>query len=323
MSITVSIERPERIVGIDAAGEAKRAVSVGRNLRYQPKGWYDFDWSNFFIADLPDGFPDLPAAIAWLRSQGAVKFLVTGRGEMVPTDNPEMDCTDFAHPAWWRGSESGVARIVQKLQWILDGNEIGDGKTAHPPLNKLIGDIVAIRKAVGLLRDFNGHEDMDNAEVIEAAAKEIVSLREAFRMVGSTALNSTKEAKDLRSELAQAKAETSTERKLRIEDQDAMARFNQAEIDRFAASESDLPAALHDGGKDCPCPLCVHWRKCDTAIAARDTDALIGLVREMNDDAADMGEDLDRLSAIMDGSWHNAVPILERALARAKAVKHD
>jgi hypothetical protein len=36
-------------------------------------------------------------------------------------DDPEMDCTDFAHPAWWRGYDYAAADAVREVNEILDG----------------------------------------------------------------------------------------------------------------------------------------------------------------------------------------------------------
>ena len=42
-------------------------------------------------------------------------------------DDPEADCTDFAHPAWWRGEKYGVREAVRKVNEILDGKDDGKG----------------------------------------------------------------------------------------------------------------------------------------------------------------------------------------------------
>lgn len=31
----------------------------------------------------------------------------------VATDDPELDCTDFCHPAWWRGQDSLESRFIK------------------------------------------------------------------------------------------------------------------------------------------------------------------------------------------------------------------
>ena len=32
-------------------------------------------------------------------------------------DDPEMDCTDFAHPAWWRGWDIDTSDIPEVKDW--------------------------------------------------------------------------------------------------------------------------------------------------------------------------------------------------------------
>lgn len=35
-------------------------------------------------------------------------------------DNPDYDATDFSHPAWWRGNDQGVWRVIDIVNKILD-----------------------------------------------------------------------------------------------------------------------------------------------------------------------------------------------------------
>lgn len=39
-------------------------------------------------------------------------------------DHPEFDCTDAAHPAWWRGQDHAVWVMCQLVTDLLDGKEI-------------------------------------------------------------------------------------------------------------------------------------------------------------------------------------------------------
>lgn len=39
-------------------------------------------------------------------------------------DNDELDGTDAAHPAWWRGNDAGVAQVCAKINAILDGADV-------------------------------------------------------------------------------------------------------------------------------------------------------------------------------------------------------
>ena len=47
-------------------------------------------------------------------------------------DDPEMDATDFAHPAWWRGNDQGVIVLCGMINKILDGNDAGRGTSREP-----------------------------------------------------------------------------------------------------------------------------------------------------------------------------------------------
>jgi hypothetical protein len=44
-------------------------------------------------------------------------------------DNPEHDGTDLAHPAWWRGCDSGADSTVVIIHQMLDDIEAGKEKT--------------------------------------------------------------------------------------------------------------------------------------------------------------------------------------------------
>ena len=43
-------------------------------------------------------------------------------------DNPEHDGTDLAHPAWWRGCDSGADSTVVVIHQMLDDIEAGKEK---------------------------------------------------------------------------------------------------------------------------------------------------------------------------------------------------
>ena len=46
-------------------------------------------------------------------------------------DEADFDCTDAAHPAWWRGHDHGAESICREAKRILDGGEI-HGSCAEP-----------------------------------------------------------------------------------------------------------------------------------------------------------------------------------------------
>lgn len=46
------------------------------------------------------------------------------RVRICPSDDPETDCTDFAHPAWWRGNDHAYAMMCKELAELLDGKPL-------------------------------------------------------------------------------------------------------------------------------------------------------------------------------------------------------
>ena len=61
-------------------------------------------------------------------------------------DDPEMDATDFAHPAWWRGNDQGVIVLCGMINKILDGNDAGHG-TSHEPWESTRRRLVALTRS--------------------------------------------------------------------------------------------------------------------------------------------------------------------------------
>lgn len=47
-------------------------------------------------------------------------------------DDPELDCTDAAHPAWWRGHDHTAKVFCQLVNEILDGNDVSHGISGEP-----------------------------------------------------------------------------------------------------------------------------------------------------------------------------------------------
>lgn len=47
-------------------------------------------------------------------------------------DDPMADCTDFAHPAWWRGQEHAHLQFVTMVNRILDGEPASGGLSTMP-----------------------------------------------------------------------------------------------------------------------------------------------------------------------------------------------
>jgi len=57
-------------------------------------------------------------------------------GPLVYPDNPELDATDWAHPAWWRGNDRGVEATCEMLHAIIDG-KYPQGTVGYEPLERL------------------------------------------------------------------------------------------------------------------------------------------------------------------------------------------
>ena len=47
-------------------------------------------------------------------------------------DDPEMDGTDAAHPAWWRGVDYAHLQLVNGVNKILDGEAVNAGVASQP-----------------------------------------------------------------------------------------------------------------------------------------------------------------------------------------------
>lgn len=50
----------------------------------------------------------------------------------VIADDPNLDGTDFAHPAFWRGHDHAVGVMCNKITAILDGKDAGAGVCGEP-----------------------------------------------------------------------------------------------------------------------------------------------------------------------------------------------
>lgn len=68
-------------------------------------------------------------------------------------DDPEWDCTDAAHPAWWRGQEYGAHSVVRAMNECL-GRPHNPGVMSEP-LESFKRRILALRDEVDRLRAEN------------------------------------------------------------------------------------------------------------------------------------------------------------------------
>ncbi len=97
-------------------------------------------------------------------------------GRMIP-DDPGMDCTDGAHPAWWRGEEYGANAIIREVGEILDGAYDASGVASEPwegLRRRLLALVDAHSRGIreGLERDGEGGEA--RVQRLEEALREAV-----------------------------------------------------------------------------------------------------------------------------------------------------
>lgn len=85
---------------------------------------------------------------------GVAEIQTKGKNDGSPIplrDDPELDCTDFAHPAWWRGHDHTAAVFCAKVTEILNGKDEGKGFN-HEPWHAVRQRLIALVKR-GLPRD--------------------------------------------------------------------------------------------------------------------------------------------------------------------------
>lgn len=75
------------------------------------------------------------AAYAELKRQGQINI----------PDNPDLDATDGAHPAWWRGEEYGARSVVREMLKVLTEPR-HNGKFSSSEMNELREKIWALRE---------------------------------------------------------------------------------------------------------------------------------------------------------------------------------
>ena len=65
-------------------------------------------------------------AVAYTAINAALALTPASAGalEEARKDNKELDGTDAAHPAWWRGNDAGVSQVCEKINAILDGADV-------------------------------------------------------------------------------------------------------------------------------------------------------------------------------------------------------
>ena len=84
-------------------------------------------------------------------------------------DNPAIDGTDYAHPAWWRGNDAGVVAICRMVNDILDGKDDGAG-VANEPWESTRRRIAGLRAENNRLRRILAHVPGKVAIIAKEAA---------------------------------------------------------------------------------------------------------------------------------------------------------
>jgi hypothetical protein len=84
-------------------------------------------------------------------------------------DDPELDGTDAAHPAWWRGQQYGADAICREVNKILDGNGNESG-VGHEPLE-------STRRRLFALLAQPARGEVSEAEVVAAESVRVEFLK--------------------------------------------------------------------------------------------------------------------------------------------------
>ena len=139
------------------------------------------------------------------RSQGmppkdvSTEDLVSIRGFVEHWDVPDTDCTDFAHPAWWRGHEHSTHTFCNVAMRVLDGDaKLMSGSTYQPwadtrqrlydSFQTMLHGKFLYDATTALLDCINGHAELSQkADEGEATQEELdaslASLGEAMQNV--------------------------------------------------------------------------------------------------------------------------------------------
>jgi len=76
----------------------------------------------------------------------AVKKLKSLLAQLEANDDPELDGTDGAHPAYWRGEDYAIKAVCNKLNAILDGKSVTG--VCNEPLQSLRVRLAEYREKV-------------------------------------------------------------------------------------------------------------------------------------------------------------------------------
>jgi len=61
------------------------------------------------------------------------------------TDNPALDDTPRANPAFWRGKANGIDAVLKIVHDVMAGNDNGSGVNNHEQLEKMRRTLIGWR----------------------------------------------------------------------------------------------------------------------------------------------------------------------------------
>jgi hypothetical protein len=61
------------------------------------------------------------------------------------TDNPALDDTPRANPAFWRGKANGIDAVLKIVHDVMAGNDNGSGVNNHEQLEKMRRALISWR----------------------------------------------------------------------------------------------------------------------------------------------------------------------------------
>lgn len=107
----------------------------------------DFILANFAAACL-DAFAEASVAReAWYGKSLSIDGKTSDIAALearTPANDPELDSTDFAHPAWWRGHHQTTEMFCRHVQAILDGRDVKDESVVPEPWHTIRQRLLAL-----------------------------------------------------------------------------------------------------------------------------------------------------------------------------------
>jgi hypothetical protein len=89
---------------------------------------------------------DHPAASDAGLAEAAKELVALVRKARWAADDPELDGTDFAHPAFERGQDEAVYHVVRQFESAIDGTDTGGGVLGNAGLERIRRFILEARR---------------------------------------------------------------------------------------------------------------------------------------------------------------------------------